>query len=237
MEKARDSGWARFWEARGRSYPHDDPIAMDGWDYGISLMGPSQAANLTDLVVRELALGRDSRLLEVGCGAGMLLGPLSLTVATAVGCDLAESMLKRARHITPGLQIQVAEACHLPYAPCSFDAVLVYSVMHYFPSDAYTRRVLLELVRICDEGGVIWIGDIPDKARREEALEHRARLMKANEPIWPWPDVGPLVQRFYDAPFFLDFAAEVGSEISIHPQQVAGYIQGQYRYNVHLKKR
>jgi SAM-dependent methyltransferase len=237
MKTARDTPWARFWDARGRTYPHDDPIAIDGWDYGISRMGPAQADFLIHLVTRALDLDPTTKLLEVGCGAGMLLGSLSAAVDLAYGCDLAESMLQRARRINPNLEIQVAEAVRLPYASARFDAVLVYSVFHYFPSDDYARNALRELYRICRPDGRIWIGDVPDQAQQQAALAHRARLMKENDPVWPWPEVGRLDQRFYDQQFFVEFAEGADCELNFMRQQIDGYLQGQYRYNVHILKR
>jgi predicted TPR repeat methyltransferase len=99
MKKAKNKAWSRFWEQRGKSHPDDDPIAIDGWDYGISMMWPEQVQVLHKQVAKELSLTPQSRLIEIGCGAGMFLVPLSEMVERAVGCDLAASMLKRARRI------------------------------------------------------------------------------------------------------------------------------------------
>jgi len=236
MESAQDSAWSTFWEERGRSYPDDDPIAIDGWDYGISQMGLEQAESLRAQVAEALSLNSQSKVLEVGCGAGMFLAPLSEAVGSIVGCDLSQSMLIRARRINNKLQVQVAEASHLPYLADEFDAILVYSVFHYFPSYEYALDTLNELYRVCRSGGRIWLGDVPDKSKRQEALSHRERLMKQSTPRWPWPDIGPLEQRFYDQAFFMTFAERTGSNYRFVRQSVEGYVQGQYRYNVLLEK-
>lgn len=236
MKSAKDTNWYQFWDERGRSHPDDDPIAIDGWDYGISMMREQDAAELRDQVATELKLTSQDKFLEVGCGAGMYLLPLSDIVDRAVGCDLAETMLKRARQFDTDLMVQVAEAGYLPYPSAEFDAVLVYSVFHYFPSFEYTSQVLEELFRVCKVNGRIWIGDIPDISMKEQALSHREKLMKSNSPRWTWPNIGPLEQRFYDHEFFAQFAEEVGCKIRLVPQSVVGYVQGQYRFNVCLEK-
>jgi ubiquinone/menaquinone biosynthesis C-methylase UbiE len=146
-------------------------------------------------------------------------------------------MLRRAKRIKGDLLFQVAEASRLPYASGRFDAVLVYSVFHYFPSYDYAKKALGELLRVCQEDGIVWIGDVPDKAQKEQALSHRARLMRENVPVWPWPDVGPLNQRFYHQAFFIEFCAGAAYRYRIVPQKVKGYIQGQYRFNVAIQKR
>ncbi len=234
MRSAKGTNWYKFWDERGRSHPEDDPIAIDGWDYGISMMMPQDADELRDQIKHELGLTERSRFLEVGCGAGMYLLPFAEIVGTAVGCDLAETMLVRLHKFDPSQDVQVAEASKLPYASGKFDAVLAYSVFHYFPSFEYAERAMQELIRVCTPGGSIWIGDVPDIAKKQEALLHREELMKANTPRWTWPKVGLLEQRFYEQEFFACFAREVGCKFRIVPQSVAGYVQGQYRFNVFL---
>jgi ubiquinone/menaquinone biosynthesis C-methylase UbiE len=237
METARYIPWAKFWEERGRSYPEDNPIAIDGWDYGVSLMGLEQAEWLREQVTRELDLGPQSKFLEVGCGAGMFLAPISELVIRAVGCDLSENMVKRAQQINNELMIQVTEACYLPYVSNEFDAILVYSVFHYFPSNDYANRTLRELLRVCRKNGRIWIGDIPDKSKQQQALLHREQLMKQSQPKWRWPNIGPLEHRFYDPKFFIEFCKRAGCKCQFVQQTVEGYVQGNYRYNAFIEKR
>jgi ubiquinone/menaquinone biosynthesis C-methylase UbiE len=236
METAKNIEWSRFWEERGKSHPADDPIALDGWDYGISMMGAEEADMLRKQVANELSLTPESRFLEVGCGAGMFLLPLSETVGSAVGCDLAESMLKRARRINDKLEMQVAEASRLPYRSNTFDAILVYSVYHYFPSYEYATHVLGELYRVCRDRGRIWIGDVPEKTKKEKALLHRKQAMKQSVPKWSWPDVGELKHRFYDDAYFAEFCESMGCKYRIVPHSVEGYVQGKYRFNVYIEK-
>ncbi len=236
MESAKDHHWYQFWDERGQSHPDDDPIAIDGWDYGISMMRKEDADELREQISHELRISPQSKFLEVGCGAGMYLLPFSKEVKSAIGCDLAESMLRRAHQFDNRLWIQVAEASYLPYPSNTFDAILAYSVFHYFPSYGYARQVLGELYRVCQDDGRIWIGDIPDNSKKHVALIHRERLMKRSTPKWTWPNVGPLEQRFYDQDFFTRFAEGVGCTYRIVQQSVAGYIQGQYRFNLFMKK-
>jgi len=236
VEIAKDHSWYKFWDERGRSHPDDDPIAIDGWDYGISMMGTDEADELREQFSLELGLTRQSKFLEVGCGAGMYLLPLSKEIEYTIGCDLAESMLKRARQLNEQISLQVSEASYLPYASNLFDAILVYSVFHYFPSEEYARRVLNELHRVCQMGGKIWLGDIPEKSKKKQALAHRERLMQQSTPKWAWPKVGPLEQRFYDREFFIRFAENVRCDYRFVEQSVKGYIQGRYRFNVLLQK-
>jgi ubiquinone/menaquinone biosynthesis C-methylase UbiE len=167
----------------------------------------------------------------------MLLAPLSESVERAVGCDLAESMAKRARRINKKLEIQVSEASNLPYVSNEFDAILVYSVFHYFPSNDYANRALREIFRICRKNGRIWIGDVPDKSKQRQALLHREQLRKKSVPKWPWPNIGPLEHRFYNKIFFAEFCESVDCKYRFVQQSVEGYVQGKYRYNVFIEKR
>jgi hypothetical protein len=112
----------------------------------------------------------------------------------------------------------------------------VYSVFHYFPSHEYADHALKEQFRVCRDNGRIWIGDVPDKSKRQEALLRRDQLMKQSTPKWPWPNVGLLEHRFYDEEFFATFCKGIGCKYGFEQQDVDGYVQGEYRFNVFIEK-
>ena len=232
IESARLSPWSRVWEERGEDYPEDDPVGLDGFDHGAGKLRRQQVTYILTRVRRALCLGSKTRLLEVGCGAGMLLGPLSTTVALAIGCDLAESMVRRARHLFIGLKVNVAEAIALPYPAGAFDTVLVHSVFHYFPSHEYARFVLGELCRVCRPGGRVWISDIPDVAKREASRQFREKEAALDRPRWHSSVTGSLEHRYYDHTFFSTFCEDAGCGCEVTARDVPEYMNASFRFNV-----
>lgn len=97
-------------------------------------------------VVRPLAIGR--RVLEIGCGTGLILQRLSRHADEAVGVDLSPGMLRGARE--RGLDVVIASASELPFPDATFDLVCSFKVLAHVPQIA---RTLEEVARVTRPGG------------------------------------------------------------------------------------
>ena len=84
------------------------------------------------------------KILSIGCGAGELERQLAKAGHSVTGLDLSPAMLLRA--VRNGLpRVVAAEAGRLPFAPASFDTVLIMESLGYLvPDDVFreARRVL-----------------------------------------------------------------------------------------------
>lgn len=83
-----------------------------------------------------LRLRGDERVLDVGCGTGVLLGALARThpQLTLVGLDASPQMLDRARARTgSATSLDLGSAADLPYEDGAFDVVVSTSVLHTVP--------------------------------------------------------------------------------------------------------
>ncbi|MEU1284234.1 condensation domain-containing protein [Kitasatospora sp. NPDC005856] len=112
------------------------------------------------------------RILEIGCGTGMLLLPLSRERAQYWGTDLSPAALDYVReqlaapaYANADVTLLEREAQDFTGIPEGhFDLVVINSVIQYFPDDAYLRRVLDNAVRALRPGGRIFAGDIRNLA-------------------------------------------------------------------------
>lgn len=101
-----------------------------------------------DAVLRGLGRSPGHRVLDVGCGTGMLaariLGELGLEV---VGCDFSRGMLDHARRRSRRVRWVQGNAGRLPFGDASFDAIVSTEAFHWFPDPhgalAEFRRVLV----------------------------------------------------------------------------------------------
>ena len=151
--------WNRIWDQRGREYPEDDAAKIAGYDRAFSTMTSEAADRLADVVAGQLGLRPTDALLDVGCGAGMLLARLAPRVREAWGTDRAAGMVERTQRLYPGLQVRCAEARALPFPDASFEKVLLHGVAQYFPDLQHATEALDELVRVMKPGGRIVICD------------------------------------------------------------------------------
>lgn len=130
-------------EASGRAY-YDD--FSGGYE---DERGSGYHALLDELelqVVAPLAEGR--RVLEVGCGTGLILARLARGATLARGVDFSPGMLRTAQ--ARGLNVVLGSATHLPFADASFDLVCSFKVLAHVPA---IEQALLEVARVTRPGG------------------------------------------------------------------------------------
>lgn len=105
-------------------------------------------------VLEALRLSAGDRLLEIGCGGGLLLREALATGAAATGLDHSEEMVGLAGERAPGAEIIRGSAERLPFPDASFTAVAM-SIVFIFLSDPVA--VLRECRRVLAPGGRIAI--------------------------------------------------------------------------------
>lgn len=115
-----------------------------GRDVGYHKLIDDQAAAL----VRRVGDGR--RVLEVGCGTGLVLERIARFASVAVGVDLSPGMLSHAR--ARGLDVHEGDCVALPFDDETFDVVCSFKVLaHVDDFDA----ALAEMLRVVRRGGHI----------------------------------------------------------------------------------
>lgn len=140
-----------------------------GWTSNFTnkpIPGPAMAEWLDCTVERIRGLGA-KRVLEVGCGIGLLVERLAPGCTTYVGTDLSPVAIHRLRNFTASkadlrqVELLVREAMDFDGLPSeSFDVVVLNSVVQYFPSIKYLQDVLDRAVRVVVPGGHIFVGDV-----------------------------------------------------------------------------
>jgi SAM-dependent methyltransferase len=101
-------------------------------------------------ILEALQLGPADRLLEIGCGGGLLLRDAARTGARVTGLDHSEQMVGLARERAPGAEVRLGGAEYLPYPPASFTAVAMSVVFFLFPDPI---AVLTECRRVLEPAG------------------------------------------------------------------------------------
>ncbi len=115
---------------------------------------------------------RARRALEIGCGPGRLLKPMSALFGEIHGVDISDQMVERARlrlGDIPHAHVHVALRSNLEmFADESFDFVYSYAVFQHIPSREVVFGYLAEARRVLRDGGLMrcQINGLPETAAR-----------------------------------------------------------------------
>ena len=112
------------------------------------------------------------RVLDLGCGAGRFVAALRAAGADAIGVELAEAALERARAVAPGADLRlVAPDGSLPLEHGAVDLVWCSEVLEHVVD---TAGFLTEVRRVLRPGGRLLL-TVPDHGRLKRTLLALAR--------------------------------------------------------------
>lgn len=142
--------------------------------------------DLESELVERFAKGKET--LEVGCGTGLILQRMTKVARRAVGVDLSEGMLERAR--ARDLEVYNASATELPFPDESFDVTYSFKVLAHVPD---LPRALSEMSRVTRPGGRVFA-----ELYNKQSLRYVIRRLRGGEKIAEGLDDNQVYVRFDD---------------------------------------
>lgn len=127
------------------------PYGRSYFDLGFTTMSPAAADRHIE-VLRNY-LHHSSRILDLGCGTGIMLRRLMREPAWhAYGVDISEEGLREAG--SEGARVALADSARLPFRAGTFDAIVLFDVVEHVPSPAET---LQEIRRVARTGALLMV--------------------------------------------------------------------------------
>lgn len=120
---------------------------------------------VSDRVEQILAL-KPKRVLEIGCGTGLLLFQIAPHCQKYIGTDFSTVSLESVRTQLEALNLTHVKLLHRMATDfegidlASFDVVILNSIVQYFPSRNYLLQVLEAAIQTGAIGGVLFVGDV-----------------------------------------------------------------------------
>lgn len=133
----------------------------------------------------ELVLeGEPSSILDIGCGGGLVAHRLIAAVDQYCGVDGSISAVRRLkeRHgASGGVLLAVVDAGGIGALRGLFDAVVLNSVVQFFPDERFLRRALTDAHHKVRPSGRLVIGDVRHPARAERLYAEAAARDRSGE--------------------------------------------------------
>ncbi len=128
-------------------------------------------------ILNQLQWRGDERVLDVGCGRGlMLIGAAKrLTTGKAVGIDIwqakdqsnntMQGALDNAliEGVSDKIEVQTADMRILPFEECTFDVVVSHWVVHNLEKETDRNKTINEMVRVLRPNGQLILTDISNR--------------------------------------------------------------------------
>ena len=249
------SDWQRFYEQAysQRSASTDDlTFNITGWNssYARQPIPSGEMQEWVENTVNRILTGLPKRVLEIGCGTGLLLSRIAKHCQQYWGCDYSIAAIQHLEQICSTvdglghvrLLHQMADNFEgIPQG--EFDTVILNSVVQYFPSVEYLLQVIEGAMAAIAQQGTLFVGDV----RSLPLLEpyHAAvQLSQAAEDrtIEQWQrmvhqSVAVEEELVIDPSFFIALQTRFPQITWVEIQPKRGYAQNeltQFRYDVAL---
>ena len=195
--RARTDAWHTIWDETYRlANGTDGALNTAGWksSYDGRPIPETEMCEWVEATVKRIeAVARGSsgrsRILEIGCGTGMLLLRLASRCSRYVGIDFSEAALAllgeqvRARALdVVRLDRLGASELRMLDGEAPFDVVVLNSVVQYFPDAGYLAGVLAAAFDRLVPGGSLFVGDVRS-LRHLEAFHASVELSSAPEDL------------------------------------------------------
>lgn len=151
--------------------PLDPTFDITGWrsSYTGEPIADAEMRQWVDSTVGRVLSLAPRRILEVGCGTGLLLHQLAPLVSHYSAVDFSSAAIAslqeavRAKGLTNvTLKVSQADTAFAGVGLAPVDLVIINSVVQYFPDVEYLIRVLEQAVAAVAPGGAVFVGDVRD---------------------------------------------------------------------------
>jgi amino acid adenylation domain-containing protein len=187
-------------------------------------------------------LTKDSRVLELGCGHGIVMDAIAPQVAYYMGVDISEAAIARNRQRLERQQfghveLRTLSASHISSVKDrTFDVIIAASVIQYFPNTLYLEHVIKGALELLADRGIIFLADVPDLRKKAEWIE--ALMEQADGAAGFRQERGWQDELHVDIGFFTGLQHEYPEITGVEKSSKRGRIENEltrFRYDVLLQ--
>ncbi|MFJ9106243.1 amino acid adenylation domain-containing protein [Streptomyces sp. NPDC102405] len=161
--------WRSLFDDAQQPAPAADPtFNISGWNssYTGQPLGADEMREWVEATVARIRSLGARRILEVGCGTGLLTWRLAPDADAYTVMDFSRATLDTLAAALKAGGLEKVRMLHREaddfsdLADASYDAVIINSVVQYFPDRDYLMRVLRQAARVTAADGAVLVGDV-----------------------------------------------------------------------------
>lgn len=168
LEEQQIEQWQTLYNQTYADDGGDPTFNITGWNssYTGQPIPSEQMHEWVKYRVQQILSFKPSRVLEIGCGTGLLLFSIAPHCSQYWATDFSSVSLNSIQQQLTKQELSHVKLLHKmahdfdDVEPAAFDAVILNSVVQYFPSLNYLLQVLEGAVKAIAPGGFIFIGDV-----------------------------------------------------------------------------
>jgi len=164
------SQWRQLYDEMYRGEVADPTFNLAGWNssYTGEAIPAEEMRDWVEHTVERILSLEPRRVLEIGCGSGLLLFRIAPHCERYAGTDFSvaaidrlSNVLKNGPHALPQVELAHRTADNFEGIDSgTFDAVILNSVAQYFPGVNYFLDVVRGAIRAVKPGGAVFLGDL-----------------------------------------------------------------------------
>ena len=122
-------------------------------------------------IIEKLIIKPDDTCLDIGCGVGNILIPLSFLVKKITGIDHNLVIEKLKTRFTDSIDIEVISGNFLDLdLKNTYTKIIVYSVLHCLEDENEVIKFIDKTISLLPPDGKVLFGDIPNESKKERFL-------------------------------------------------------------------
>jgi trans-aconitate methyltransferase len=230
--------WHEIWNKREIPSPDQqkdinlqDLLLADGFDTGAGTLNSLESwEQYIASISNKIGLAPKDSIFEIGCGSGAFLYLWYKEGHMVGGIDYSQNLVSLARRVLKGMDLRVMDAISVPTDE-KYDIVLSNGVFHYFRDYSYAEGVIERMIRKARK--TIAILEVPDLAKKDESETARRGALPCGEYDKKYEGLSHL---YYQKDWFDEICRKYGCRIEIFDQNIDGYVNSPFRFNIVMKK-
>ena len=231
------TNWYEIWNARNIPSPNllkdislQELLKADGFDSTTNKINSENWEQYIRFISKKLDLTPSDSIFEIGCGSGAFLYLWYKEGHRVGGIDYSEKLISFAKQVMKGMIFHVSDANKVNTDE-KFDIVVSNGVFVYFEDYSYANEVIEKM--IIKARKTIAILEISDLAKKEETETARRAALPKGEYDKKYEGLKHL---YFEKDWFTQFSDKYGYKIEIFDQNIKGYGNSPFRFNVVIKK-